>query len=85
MKLNSTELKFKTLCLSFPLSLRIKELFRKIVSLPRGVFKKGTTTRSIKSGSQTASMKMSILYVEKIKPVIKGKGYLKDLLKRVHV
>lgn len=40
-----------------------------IVSLPRGVFKKGTTTRSIPTGRQTATMKMSILYAEKIKPV----------------
>lgn len=45
-----------------------------IISLPRGVFKKGTSTRSIKSGSQTASMKMSILYVEKIKPVADEEG-----------
>lgn len=45
-----------------------------IVSLPRGVFKKGTSTKSIKSGSQTASMKMSILYAEKSKPVVDGEG-----------
>lgn len=45
-----------------------------IISLPRGVFKKGRTTKSMKSGSQTASMKMSILYAEKTKPVIDGAG-----------
>ncbi len=45
-----------------------------IISLPRGVFKKGTSTISIKSGSQTASMKMSILYSEKSKPVVDGEG-----------
>jgi len=36
-----------------------------IVSLPRGVFKKGTSTRQQQRGSQTSSQKMSILYVEK--------------------
>jgi hypothetical protein len=45
-----------------------------IISLPRGVFKKGTSTKQIKSGRQTASMKMSILYAQKIKPVIDGEG-----------
>ncbi len=45
-----------------------------IVSLPRGVFKKGTSTKSIKSGSQTSSQKMSILYAEKSKPVVDGEG-----------
>lgn len=45
-----------------------------IISLPRGVFKKGTSTKRIKSGSQTASMKMSILYAQKIKPIIDGEG-----------
>jgi SAM-dependent methyltransferase len=43
-----------------------------IVSLPRGVFKKGTSTRTVNSGSQTASMKMSILYAEKTSPIIDG-------------
>jgi len=36
-----------------------------IVSLPRGVFKKGTSTRQQQRGAQTSSQKMSILYVEK--------------------
>jgi len=36
-----------------------------IVSLPRGVFKKGTSTKQQQRGSQTSSQKMSILYVEK--------------------
>jgi SAM-dependent methyltransferase len=45
-----------------------------IVSLPRGVFKKGTSTRTVNSGSQTASMKMSILYAEKTSPIIDGEG-----------
>lgn len=45
-----------------------------IVSLPRGVFKKGTSTKSIKSGSQTSSQKMSIIYAEKSKPVVDGEG-----------
>lgn len=38
-----------------------------IIGLPRGVFKKGTSTRSQQRGAQTASMKMSILYGEKVK------------------
>lgn len=45
-----------------------------IVSLPRGVFKKGTTTRSTSTGSQTSSQKMSILFAEKVKEVIDGEG-----------
>lgn len=45
-----------------------------IISLPRGVFKKGTSTKSIKSGSHTSSQKMSILYAEKSKPVVDGEG-----------
>lgn len=45
-----------------------------IVSLPRGVFKKGTSTRTVNSGSQTASMKMSILFAEKTKEVVNGEG-----------
>ena len=39
---------------------------RAIISLPRGVFYKGTTTRQVGAGHQVASMKMSILYAEKI-------------------
>lgn len=45
-----------------------------IISLPRGVFKKGTSTKSIKSGSHTSPQKMSILYAEKSKPVVDGEG-----------
>jgi len=43
-----------------------------IVSLPRGVFKKGTSTRQQQRGSQTSSQKMSILYAEKISVVDKN-------------
>lgn len=45
-----------------------------IISLPSGSFKKGTTVKQIKGGSQTASMKMSILYGEKIKEVSHSEG-----------
>ena len=45
-----------------------------IISLPRGVFRKGTSTRSINTGSQTSSQKMSILYAKKIREVIDGEG-----------
>ena len=43
-----------------------------IVSLPRGVFKKGTSTRQQQRGAQTSSQKMSILYVEKQSEVDKA-------------
>ncbi len=42
-----------------------------IVSLPRGVFKKGTSTRQQQRGSQTSSQKMSILYAQKIRDIDK--------------
>jgi len=42
---------------------------RAIISLPRGAFKRGTSTKQMKAGSQTASMKMSILLAEKIREV----------------
>lgn len=45
-----------------------------IVSLPRGVFKVGTDVQQAQRGSRTASMKMSILYAEKIKEVKDGEG-----------
>ncbi len=45
-----------------------------IVSLPRGVFKIGTEVSQAQRGSRTASMKMSILYAEKIKEVKDGEG-----------
>ncbi len=49
-----------------------------IVSLPRGVFKKGKTSKTIDAKSQVATMKMSILYAEKIKPVVRGSGIEKS-------
>ncbi|GAH54570.1 unnamed protein product, partial [marine sediment metagenome] len=45
-----------------------------IVSLPRGVFKVGTEVRQVRRGRRTASMKMSILYAEKVKEVKDGEG-----------
>lgn len=60
------------------------ELFRKyfakyckvkaIISLPRGVFYKGTTTKSVSAGHQVATMKMSILYAEKVTDVVDESG-----------
>lgn len=43
-----------------------------VVSLPRGVFKKGTSTRRQRGGAQTASMKMSIFYAEKLRDIDKN-------------
>ncbi|MBI4669859.1 MAG: N-6 DNA methylase [Elusimicrobia bacterium] len=40
-----------------------------IVSLPRGVFKKGVSTLRHVGGAQVASMKMSILFAEKVREV----------------
>lgn len=40
-----------------------------IVSLPRGVFKKGTSTEQQQTGTQSSSQKMSILYLQKIKDI----------------
>lgn len=45
-----------------------------IISLPRGVFKKGTSTRTVNSGSQTTTQKMTILYAKKIRDVVDGEG-----------
>jgi len=45
-----------------------------IVSLPRGVFRKGTTTKTVQSGSTGSSQKMSILFAEKIEKVKNGSG-----------
>lgn len=42
-----------------------------IVSLPRGVFKKGTSTRRQRGGAQSATMKMSIFYAEKLRDIDK--------------
>lgn len=53
-----------------------------IISLPRGIFKEGTSTKQKRHGSRKASMKMSILFAKKIKPIkliIKGKTDLKKL------
>ncbi|MBI5674363.1 MAG: N-6 DNA methylase [Nitrospirae bacterium] len=52
-----------------------------IVSLPRGVFKKGTSTKTINTGSQGSSQKMSILYAEKIRAVKDGEGIEIDKIK----
>ena len=40
-----------------------------IVSLPRGVFKKGTDTSRMNAGSQSTYQKMSILYAQKIREI----------------
>ncbi len=40
-----------------------------IISLPSGSFKRGTAVKQLKAGAQSASMKMSILYAEKIREV----------------
>lgn len=45
-----------------------------IISLPRGVFKKGTTTRTVKSGSQASTQKMSILFAKKVRKVEDNTG-----------
>ena len=45
-----------------------------IVSLPPGSFKRGTTVSQLGRGSQSASMKMSIMYAEKIREVKKREG-----------
>lgn len=42
-----------------------------VISLPRGVFKKGTSTKLQQKGSQISSQKMSILFVEKTKDIDK--------------
>ncbi|MFH1712811.1 MAG: N-6 DNA methylase [Candidatus Jacksonbacteria bacterium] len=42
-----------------------------IISLPPGSFKRGTTVKQLKKGARSASMKMSILYAEKISEVKK--------------
>jgi hypothetical protein len=37
-----------------------------VVSLPRGIFHKGTTTKTVTSGSQQSSQKMSIIFCSKL-------------------
>ena len=48
-----------------------------IISLPRGVFKKGTSTKQQQKGSQTSSQKMSIIYASKIN-CLKDIDYVND-------
>jgi hypothetical protein len=50
-----------------------------IISLPPGSFKRGTSVKSPKKGAQSASMKMSILYAEKIREVKKNEDLEIDL------
>lgn len=45
-----------------------------IVSLPRGAFHEGTTTKTVKSGKQAAGMKMSILFLVKTAEVVDRSG-----------
>jgi len=45
-----------------------------IVSLPRGVFQVGATTRTVESGKRSSSQKMSVLFAEKIREVVDGDG-----------
>jgi type I restriction-modification system DNA methylase subunit len=52
-----------------------------IVSLPRGIFKKGKTVKAKAKGSQTASMKMSIIYAKKIKEIKDEEGIKVDFAK----
>ncbi len=50
-----------------------------IISLPPGSFKRGTTVNQARKGAQSASMKMSILYAEKIKEAKKSEGLEVDV------
>ncbi len=50
-----------------------------IISLPPGSFKRGTTVSQLRRGAQSASMKMSILYAEKIGEVKKSEGLEVDV------
>lgn len=43
-----------------------------IISLPRGVFKRGTSTKQQQKGAQASFQKMSILYAQKIRDIDKG-------------
>jgi predicted RNA methylase len=49
-----------------------------IISLPRGVFYKGTTTKTVTSGSTKSTQKMSILYAVKTSEVQPKSGVLTD-------
>jgi len=50
-----------------------------IISLPPGSFKRGTTVSQLRRGAQSASMKMSILYAEKIREVKRSEGLEVDV------
>jgi len=50
-----------------------------IVSLPPGSFKRGTAVNQLRRGAQSASMKMSIMYAEKIREVKRSEGLEIDL------
>ena len=52
-----------------------------IISLPRGIFYKGTTVRQVQAGRQASQQKMSILLAVKIKEVIEGEGINLDSTK----
>ncbi len=52
---------------------------KSIISLPRGVFRKGTTTRTVSTGNISSNQKMSILFAEKIKEVEDKSGVDIDL------
>jgi len=49
-----------------------------IISLPRRAFKKGTSTKGLKGGSQQSSQKMSILYAVKMRELIREDEPLKE-------
>ena len=53
-------------------------LVKVIISLPRGIFYKGTTVRQVQAGRQASQQKMSILLAIKIKEVIDGEGVSLD-------
>lgn len=44
------------------------------ISLPRGIFRKGKDVKSEKYAGSKASMKMSILYAQKIREVVDKEG-----------
>ena len=50
-----------------------------IISLPPGSFKRGTAVKQLRRGAQSASMKMSILYAEKIREVKKSEDLEIDI------
>jgi len=50
-----------------------------IISLPPGSFKKGTSVSQLRKGAQFTSVKMSVMYAEKIREVKKNEGLEIDL------